>query len=69
MLPTLWVDVVQMGVRPDGLATLRFYTLLPELMVEACRIQTPTDHLKRMLDGFAQALNYYPTAPNPQQPK
>jgi len=60
-LPTLWVDTTTLTARVDGTATMRFYTVLREASVEACRIHTSVDHLKRIVDMLARSLEYYPT--------
>ncbi|HEY8665600.1 MAG TPA: hypothetical protein VIL86_03000 [Tepidisphaeraceae bacterium] len=59
-LPTIWIDVAMLMVRGDGIASLRLFTMLPDMLVEGCRIQLTTEHLKRMLDKFSKTLNHYP---------
>jgi hypothetical protein len=64
-LPTIWVDAAQFLTRDNPpVAMLRFYTITPEAAVEACRIQTPLDHIRRMIDAMAKTIGYYPTPPS-----
>jgi hypothetical protein len=62
MLPTLWVDTCNMVARGDTqTATLRFYTMLPDALIESARIHTTFDHMRKLVRIFAQATDYYPT--------
>jgi hypothetical protein len=51
-----------MSIRVEPhIALLRFYSVLPDAAIEACRIQTPVAHLKQIVDILASRLDYYPT--------
>jgi hypothetical protein len=65
-LPSIWIDKMSLNLRADpGLAMVRFYTLLVDeegpTVVEACRIQTTADHLRKIVEVLAKSLNFYPT--------
>lgn len=66
MLPTIWVDTANILVREDpAVAMIRFYTTTPEALIEACRIQTPSSHLRNLIKTMAKALDYYPSKDEP----
>ena len=68
-LPTIWIDRMQLGVRSDApVATLRFHTALQDCLVESCRLQVSTDHLKRITDVLCRTLNYYPRPETGERP-
>jgi hypothetical protein len=61
-LPTLWVDTMEMLSRSEPQVVLmRFFSIVPEALVEVARIQTPLVHVRRMIDVLCKSLNYYPT--------
>ena len=61
-LPTLWVDVTHVLVRDDpNVAVMRFYTLLPDAQVEACRVIMPVSQLKQLIEKTCRTLAFYPT--------
>ncbi len=65
MLPTLWVDFMQILVRADPQVTmLRFFVLLPDNATEVVRLQTATDQIRQMIDAFAKSTGYYPVRPD-----
>ena len=67
---SIWVDNMQLLTRSDSdTATLRFNTLLPEASYEACRLQTPVAHVRRMIDVMCRTLDYYPERPAHSQSK
>ncbi len=60
-LPTVWVDSMNIYVRQDPpLATLRFSTVMPEAVYEACRVQTSVAHLRAIVDVICRSIDYYP---------
>lgn len=61
---TIWVDEANLLVRGEQpLATLRFFTALPEGKMEACRVQTTLSHLKKIVDVICRSLDYVPDTP------
>jgi hypothetical protein len=63
-MPTVFSDKVQLMVRNDGLAVLRWIHELPELHSEVARVLVTQDHLKKIIDLFCRNTGYYPT-PSP----
>jgi ribosome-binding factor A len=62
-LKTIWVDRMELVVRADiPVATMVFLTALPdeEAQQVACRLQTSTNHIKKIIDVLARALDHYP---------
>ena len=51
-LTTLWVDAMELFVRHDGVAMMRFYTVTPDARLEACRFVTPLVHLRKIADAI-----------------
>ena len=50
-----------LGIRPTGSATLRFYSAIDQkVLIEACRIQTSTEHLKQIANIICQVLKHTP---------
>ncbi len=64
-LPLIWVDKMEVAIRGDvPVATLRFYSVVGgEAVVEACRLQMSTAHLRAMVDVISKSIEYYPEAP------
>jgi hypothetical protein len=58
-LPTIWVDTMEVGMRQDGIAALRFYTLLPEGLIEVSRMQTPIRHIRGIVKVLQRNLERY----------
>lgn len=60
-LRIVWSDYMQVFLRSDTpVVMLRFYSSLPDRLIEAARVQTSTAHLQRMLDALCRTIDYYP---------
>ena len=63
-LPLQWVDRMELTARSEiPVVTLRFYSVVVDRMVEACRLQATADHCKKIADAICRSLDYYPTKP------
>jgi hypothetical protein len=63
-LRLVWVDLAEILVRQDiPIATITFYSSLHDRIAEACRIQTTTDHLKKIAGIICSITDYYPERP------
>ena len=62
-LKTLWVDTMEIGTRGDiPVSTISFCCVVgSEYRLEVARLQTSTEHLKRVVDAVCRNLDYYPT--------
>lgn len=64
-LQLVWVDRMTLSVRSDiPVATIRFYSVTPENLVEACRLQTTVKHLHEIVDVICRNTDYYPEKPD-----
>jgi hypothetical protein len=61
-LPNAFADRLQLLMRSDSLAVLRWLQDLPEGSVEVSRVVVTQDHLKRIIDLFCRQTGYYPAA-------
>jgi hypothetical protein len=53
---------MELSIRADiPVATLRFYSVVTDRLVEACRVQTSVEHVRQIVDVLARSLDYYPT--------
>jgi len=59
-LSTLFVDVLAINKREDGMYYLRFATNLPEGWKEQARMIIPEGNLKQMLNALCSLCDYYP---------
>jgi len=62
ILPVLWSDTLDVQYDQQN-ALLRFSATVEGHKIEVARVQTSLDHVKKMVDMFCNALNYYPTKP------
>lgn len=60
-LKTVFADKVQLLMRADGLAILRWIQDFPEFSSEVARVIVTQDHLKRIIDLLCQNTGHYPT--------
>jgi len=64
-LQLIWVDRMTLGVRSDiPVATIRFHSITPGRLVEACRLQTTVKHLHEIVDVICRSIDYYPEKPD-----
>lgn len=61
-LPTLYVDVMHIRHRKDGLNYLSFLTNIPDCVVEQVRFMIDDEHLHRIIDNLCRTTNYFPKA-------
>lgn len=62
-LPSIWIDSVHLLSREDGQVILRFYTALPEAMIEAARIHMSREQAQKFVAAMARNLEFYPSPP------
>lgn len=64
-LRVVWSDFMRVYLRGDApVIMLNFYSVLPDRLVEAARVQTSVSHLQRMLEVLCSAVDYYPVKPS-----
>lgn len=62
----IWVDSMRIMLRADDpIATLVFYSTIPEEMIneEVVRLQTSHKHVQHIVDVLCRSLDYYPEKP------
>ena len=59
-ITTHYTDIVQTIHKSDGVSMLRFFTQLPAINFETCRIALPTHVVKNLVDILCHTLDYYP---------
>lgn len=60
-LQNIWIDIVNVAIREDGVCILRFFSNLPEGAFEQSRVVTNIKTLKSLADVLCSNLNYYPS--------
>ena len=56
-----WTDRMTISLRADvPIATLSFYSLEPNRLREAARLQASVPHLQEVVDVICRTLDYYP---------
>jgi hypothetical protein len=60
LLPNIWVDILRLAIRQDGICSLSFSTSMPSENVEQVRIMTGREHLKAFVGLICEKLDYYP---------
>jgi len=58
---TLFADKMQLMMRTDGLAVMRWIQDCPEFSSEAARIIVSQGHLKKIAEVLCNATGHYPT--------
>jgi hypothetical protein len=63
MLPTLWIDSINILIRGDTpIATLRFYAHVPEGRIESARLTVSIDHLRKITSILNASLERHDTS-------
>lgn len=63
-LKSVWADFMQLSMQVEAIpiSALTFFTLLDgKVLVEACRVNMTTAHLRVVADKICCAIDYYPT--------
>ena len=68
-LPTLHIDGVALNHRSDNMTLVALISLLPDKRLELVRFIVSDEDLMNMIDGFCDAVNYYPKSPEKKKRK
>jgi hypothetical protein len=60
ILPTIFVDNLNITTRSDGVHLIRLLSRLPEGLKEESRVMVPNQALRSMLDVLCAHADYYP---------
>jgi hypothetical protein len=62
-LPTLYVGGINISSRADGINYVSLTTNIPDYVIEQVRLMIADEHLRIMIDGICQILDYFPEEP------
>jgi hypothetical protein len=60
LLPNIWVDILRLATRHDGVCSLSFSASLPSVNAEQVRIMTSRNNLQAFVNLICEKLDYYP---------
>ena len=66
--PTSYTDMVNIAISSDGFVLLRFFSAIPDLIIENHRTILKPDVAKSLIDMLCELTGYYPQKPRRKTP-